>query len=198
VKDTSALAYKTRLVSADVWWKRLLDVQRPYRANLASLQLNKVLDVGCGIGRNLSNLNKIGVSAIGVDHNEHSVDEACRRGFEALHIDVFKSTYLADQTEFDAILISHVLEHLTFNEAKALLSEYLPFLKPEGKVVVITPQEAGYATDPTHVNFTDEATIKDLFTTNGIKVEQDYSFPFPRFAGKLFRYNEFVVVGHKA
>ena len=52
-------------------WKRALDVQRPYRWNVRRLfQDREVLDIGCGIGRNLGHLAPRGV---GVDHNEHSV-----------------------------------------------------------------------------------------------------------------------------
>jgi len=37
-------------------WKRLLRVQLPYRWHLRTLRLGKVLDLGCGIGRNLLHL----------------------------------------------------------------------------------------------------------------------------------------------
>ncbi len=36
-----------------------------------------VLDVGCGLGRNLANIGGYGV---GVDHNSESVAVACSRG----------------------------------------------------------------------------------------------------------------------
>jgi len=45
-------------------------VQAPYRRNLRRLVGDRaVLDVGCGIGRNLANL---GPGSVGVDHNAHS------------------------------------------------------------------------------------------------------------------------------
>jgi DNA primase len=38
-----------RLRAGDpVWWKQLLDVQRPYRWHIRRLELGFVLDVGCG------------------------------------------------------------------------------------------------------------------------------------------------------
>jgi SAM-dependent methyltransferase len=37
-------------------WKRLIDVQAPYRWNIHRLRLGRTLDVGCGIGRNLKHL----------------------------------------------------------------------------------------------------------------------------------------------
>lgn len=195
VKDTKELAYKSRLVNADVWWKRLFDVQRPYRANLKSLDLNNVLDVGCGIGRNLANLQKLGVSAIGVDHNEHSVSEARSRGFEAITTTEFEQSFAQDHEHFDAILISHVLEHMSLLDAVSLLKFYVPYLKPGGQVIAITPQEAGYKTDPTHVHFVDLDVLEEAMKKVGLRFEKGYSFPFPRWAGKYFRYNEFVAVG---
>jgi len=197
VKDTTELAYKTRLLNADTRWKRLLDVQRPYRWNLERLGLKNVLDVGCGIGRNLQNLKRIGVTAVGVDHNEHSVNEAKSRGFEALTSEQFLSAYAANQPEFNSILLSHVLEHMPATDAIQVLKDYLPYLKPGGIVVSITPQEAGYRTDPTHVNFVDLAGIQQIMEAATLTFENGYSFPFPRLVGKIFPYNEFVAVGRK-
>lgn len=197
VKDTKELAYKSRLVNADIWWKRLLDVQRPYRANLKRLGLKNVLDVGCGIGRNLTNLQKLGVSAIGVDHNEHSVAEARARGHEAVTTAEFVPRFAQNHEHFDAILISHVLEHMSLSEAVELLKFYVLYLKPGGQLVAITPQEAGYKTDPTHVNFVDLDALQGAMMEVGLRFEKGYSFPFPRWVGKFFPYNEFIAVGRK-
>ena len=54
-----------------VWWKKLLDVQAPYRWNLQRLKLGLTLEIGCGIGRNLMHLKGQG---IGIDHNFQSVE----------------------------------------------------------------------------------------------------------------------------
>ncbi len=53
---------------------RWFDVQAPYRRNIRRLEPGFVLDVGCGLGRNLRHLEGNGV---GVDHNPDAV-EACR------------------------------------------------------------------------------------------------------------------------
>src|SRR3989337_1898945 len=71
LSDTSSDEYAERLVERQrVWWKRALNVQAPYRWNLRRLGLGRVLDVGCGIGRNLAALDGNGV---GVDHNKSCV-----------------------------------------------------------------------------------------------------------------------------
>jgi hypothetical protein len=45
------------------------------------------------------------------------------------------------------------------------------------------------------VGFTETA---DMATALGLAVEKQYSFPFPRAAGKIFTYNEFVTVTRKS
>jgi len=79
------------------------------------------------------------------------------------------------------------------DDARDLVALYLPYLRPEGAVIVIVPQEAGFATDDTHVNFLDQHDVADILTDLGLNVEKNYSFPFPRAVGKIFRYNESVV-----
>jgi 2-polyprenyl-3-methyl-5-hydroxy-6-metoxy-1,4-benzoquinol methylase len=172
-------------------WKRWLDVQRPYRWHVRRLGLGFVLDVGCGIGRNLAHLDGRGV---GVDHNEAAVAVARRRGLDACTPAEFARSVHAQAGRFDSMLVAHVLEHLVPDEAEALVRGYLPYVKPGGRVVFITPQERGHAADATHVAFVDERALAALAAALGLEVERQYSFPLPRAAGRFFRYNEFVLV----
>jgi hypothetical protein len=90
-------------------------------------------------------------------------------------------------------LLAHVVEHMERDHALQLLREYLPYLRPGGRVLLICPQERGYASDPTHVWFAQDFDLAELVTTLGLEPERSFSFPFPRKAGKLFVYNEFCV-----
>jgi 2-polyprenyl-3-methyl-5-hydroxy-6-metoxy-1,4-benzoquinol methylase len=178
-----------RLSSAP--WKQRLDVQAPYRWNIRRLHLGRTLDVGCGIGRNLDHL---GGEGVGVDHNPTSV-AACRaRGLEAYTTEEFFSDEYAERGLFDSMLAAHLLEHLTENEAHALLTSYLPCIRPGGTVVLITPQERGHASDGTHVRFMTFIEAQELCAAAGLAVQRQYSFPLPRRAGRAFTYNEFVTV----
>lgn len=58
---------------------------------------------------------------------------------------------------------------------------------------MITPQERGYRSDDTHVEFLDFDALRQIAESLGLRVERSYSFPFPRWAGRLFKYNEFVL-----
>lgn len=185
-------AYADRLESrAASRWRKYLGVQLPYRWNLRRLHLGFVLDVGCGVGRNLDHLDGHGV---GVDPNRDCVGAARLRGFRAYAPDDFASAATSERWTFDAMLVAHVLEHVGFDDSVSLVRAYLRYLRPGGRVVLITPQEAGYRSDATHVEFMDSGKLRRLCESLGLRIEQDYSFPFPRPAGRYFTYNEFVVV----
>ncbi|MGE3285733.1 MAG: class I SAM-dependent methyltransferase [Pseudonocardia sp.] len=189
---TDAPAYAERLRSLEgARWKRLLDVQAPYRWNVRRLGLGRTLDVGCGLGRNLAHL---GGDGVGVDHNAASVAVARERGLEAYTPEEFDAGSASGRGSFDSLLLAHVVEHLTEADALALLRTYLPHVRPGGKVVVITPQERGHATDATHVRFCGFDEVAGLCTQAGLRVVNAYSFPFPRVAGRVFPYNEFVTL----
>lgn len=176
---------------AGVWWKRVLPVQAPYRWHVRRLRLGRTLDVGCGYGRNLDHLRN---HAVGVDHNPGLIEAARARGLEAYTDREFSSSGIARLHSFDTLLYSHVLEHMTEREAAHIIHTYLPYLLPGGRIVIFTPQERGYAADPTHVEFMDFERVHTLCEDVGLQVERKYSFPLPRWAGRVFPYNEFVVI----
>jgi SAM-dependent methyltransferase len=191
--STEGADYAQRLHRiGDVWWKRVLNVQAPYRAHLRRLALGFTLDVGCGIGRNLGHIDGNGV---GVDHNAEAIAHVRAMGMTAFTVDEFHQSEYAKPGRFDSLLVSHVLEHMPRDTAVKLLEEYKPYLKPGGRIVFITPQELGYASDETHVEFVGFAEAADIAARAGIAVEKQYSFPLPRLAGKVFKYNEFVLLG---
>jgi len=188
--------YTKRLLDRSVWWKRVLDVQRLYRIHLQRLSLGSVLEIGCGIGRNLINLGKA-TRNIGIDHNPNSVAVAVSRGLVAFTPEQFLSSHYAQPSRFDSLLLSHVAEHMRRDEIVSLLNEYLVYLRPGARVVIITPQEAGHRSDPTHAEFMDFEMLSGIMQDAGLIELTHYSFPLARLFGKIFKYNEFVVIGQK-
>ncbi len=186
---TDTAAYADRLEEAQgARWKRY--APNPYRWFLRRQHLGFTLDVGCGIGRGLDYL---GGNGVGVDHNAEAVRRCRERGFTAYTADEFTATAFATPGRFDALLSAHVIEHLDTATAGTLLPTYVPFVRAGGRVVLITPQERGFASDPTHVTFTDDDRLADLCTSAGLLVRSRRSFPLPRRAGRWFIYNEFIV-----
>ena len=148
------------------------------------------MDVGCGLGRNLEHLDGNGV---GVDHNPDSIATVRGKGLVAFTVDEFDTSYAQPNT-FDSLLVAHVLEHMPEPDAISIVSSYLPFVKPGGQVIIITPQERGYSSDATHVRFVGFQEQSDFADALKLHVERQFSFPFGRKAGKYFTYNEFVGV----
>jgi len=167
-------------------------VQAPYRWNLRRLSPGFVLDLGCGIGRNLAHLDGNGV---GIDHNATSVHVARARGLKAFTPEEFRESDHNRIGSFDSILAAHVLEHMTEPDAVDLLNEYARLVKEDGRLILITPQEAGFRSDPTHVEFLDFRRLRPIAASAGFSVQiTEYSFPFPRAMGRIFKHNEFVAV----
>ena len=191
-ESTNRPEYAERLARLQTtWWKRVLGVQAPYRWNLRRLRLGFTLDIGCGIGRNLVNLDGY---AVGVDHNSESVAIAVNRGLTAFTPDEFNRSQFASPDTFDSLLAAHVIEHLSRADALELLRTYLPYVRRGGSVALITPQERGFRSDPSHVEFADFGSLETISNELGLVVQRTYSFPFPRMFGRLFTYNEFVLV----
>jgi 2-polyprenyl-3-methyl-5-hydroxy-6-metoxy-1,4-benzoquinol methylase len=172
-------------------WKRL--IPNPYRWNIRRLARGRVLDIGCGIGRCL---DFVGPRGVGVDPNEAAIALCRDKGHEAYTPDEFAAARRsagADRT-FDTLLCSHVLEHLDEPTGVALLRSYLPEVVGGGRVVLITPQERGQRSDPTHVRLMDARALRDLAEQCGLTIERISSFPLPRVFGRWFIYNETVTV----
>jgi 2-polyprenyl-3-methyl-5-hydroxy-6-metoxy-1,4-benzoquinol methylase len=184
---TRSEEYAARLIRLQTArWKRWLDVQAPYRWNIRRLARGFTLDIGCGIGRNLLHLMGRGV---GVDTNEHCVREARSRGLIAFTPPEFGRAEEYNRAgRFDTILLAHVAEHMTEDQVVALLEEYTALLRAEGRLILITPQEAGFRSDPTHVELMDFDRLARISDRLGFRLERAFSFPFPRWAGQLFPY----------
>lgn len=166
-------------------------MQAPYRWQLRRLGLGRTLDLGCGIGRHLAHLP---AGSVGIDPNPHAVAVARRRGLEAYTPEAFRASPCARE-RFDALLVAHVLEHLAPGEAERLVGDHLRWLRPGARVLLVTPQEAGFRSDPSHRTFLDFDALRGLLVALGCVPERAFSFPLPRALGRVFPHNEFVVLG---
>ncbi|GAA2742231.1 MULTISPECIES: class I SAM-dependent methyltransferase [Kitasatospora] len=162
--------------------------------HLRSLRLGRVLDVGCGVGRNLRDLPP---GSVGVDRDAAAVAVGRSRGLDCFTDREFLAASAFGPGTFDSLLCAHVLEHLPGRVADDLLDTFLPYVRPGGRVVLICPQEAGFATDATQVRPVDFAGLREHAGRLGLAVHRQYSFPLVRRAGRFFPYNESVLVGSR-
>lgn len=101
----------------------------PFRAG------GRLLEVGCGNGRQLERLVRAGWQAQGVDFDPAAVNQARALGLEVRLGDIAEQGY-ADHY-FDAVVASHVVEHVP--EPAAFLRECRRILGPDGYLVLLTP-----------------------------------------------------------
>jgi hypothetical protein len=170
VDDTRDSAYTERLQRLQgARWKSALGAQLPYRWNIRRLFAT-----------------------------QHSVlDVARSAGLTAYTSAEWPQSPDAVPGTFDGLLVAHVLEHLDAAVADEVIDSYLQFLTPNAQLVLICPQERGYATDATHVRFLDFADLADSARRWGFTPVRQLSFPFSRATGTRFPYNEFVLVAER-
>jgi O-antigen chain-terminating methyltransferase len=115
------------------------------------------VDIGCGRGEWLLELNDAGMAAIGVDSNPVSVERCVSNGLKVVREDAI--TYLRHQVNESLGVVSafHVIEHLATESLIALLIEAHRVLVPGGLLLLETPNPdnvlvgaTSFYLDPTH------------------------------------------------
>ena len=192
--STQSEAYTKRLTSLSSRFISRLVRGQPYRWKIRRIAKGNVLEVGCGIGRNL---HFLGSRAVGVDHNSISIKVCKERGFTAYTPDEFFALTDSAPKQFDTILFSHVVEHLTLVDAHDLLHTYIKLLLPSGKLIIICPQKRGFASDATHITYFNLDSLAQLATSVQCRELSRESFPFPAFFGRWFTYNEWIMQSSK-
>ncbi len=123
----------------------------------ASHVTGEILDLGCGRGIWLQHLKDSGLPAIGVEANIHLAEAGQKRGLEIIHADVIQHLRGLPEASVQAVTGFHLVEHFEFHDLLQLLREIRRVLKPEGVVILETPNPknlvvgaCNFYADPTH------------------------------------------------
>jgi 2-polyprenyl-3-methyl-5-hydroxy-6-metoxy-1,4-benzoquinol methylase len=103
---------------------------------LAACPGGNLLDVGCGNGNFLVLMQKLGWNVSGVEPDVNAAMIARERLGVIVNIGTLEKADLLDDS-FDAITAHHVIEHI--HDPIRFLREVWRVLKPDGKLVVTTP-----------------------------------------------------------
>ena len=123
-----------------------LELPRRFSAMLP--KNSRVLDLGCGPGRDLDIFSADGHSATGLDLNADFVVMASRR-HNVLHADMRELAHLFRESTFDGIWAQASLVHLSAGEAQRVLADCLQLLKSNGIFYTCVPTtgETGWKTE---------------------------------------------------
>lgn len=106
----------------------------------------RILDVGCGNGRDLIALAAIGCNCVAIDYSEVMVAEArhvLATATSAVYLNVGDATQLGFKDgQFDKVFASEVIEHIP--DWRRAVSEMRRVLKPGGILVITTPNRRSW------------------------------------------------------
>ena len=100
-----------------------------------------LLDVGCGNGSFLIGMKKLGWNVTGVEPDANAAKIAMDRLGMPITVGTLEQANFPNNY-FDAITAHHVIEHM--HDPVGFLKESLRIIKPGGKLVVTTPNMAGW------------------------------------------------------
>jgi 2-polyprenyl-3-methyl-5-hydroxy-6-metoxy-1,4-benzoquinol methylase len=100
----------------------------------------RILDVGCATGALLETLAARGWETQGIEIAPRQAEYCRRRGLEVSDLSLEENAFPPDF--FDAVLASHLIEHL--NKPAAFVSEAGRILKAGGRLYITTPNVCGF------------------------------------------------------
>ncbi len=166
----------------------------------------RLLDVGCSTGILLCAAKEMGYDIYGIEPSKWAVEYInARLGFENIFCGSLED-YPVQENYFDVITLMDVIEH--FSNPRRNLEIIHRILKPEGKIVILTPdigslmarifKSRWWCIIPEHLFYFSRKTLKLLLEQTGFTVEKQMSigrtFNLSHWAYKVVgeRYKPFI------
>ena len=122
-------------VENQLWWYKSLRVILQWSVGKFVRIQGKVLDAGCGTGKNLLTLQAMGFETVGIDVSKDAITFAKKRGIKhAFKGSLLKIPY--PKNTFDCVVCTDVLTTLAQSDAKRAVGEIYRILKPNGIAIV--------------------------------------------------------------
>lgn len=131
---------------------------------------DSTLDFGCGIGDFL----KFRGNTVGVDINPYNVAHCIESGHLSKLLNTTDLPFAVES--FDTVLMDNVIEHI--DNPTPILIECIRVLKRRGRIIIGVPGQKGFLSDADHVQFYDEASLKQLLVPHGFALTRSFSTPF--------------------
>lgn len=175
-------------------WVRNLMVGRKRRVIEKFVKCGKLLDIGCGTGEFLREMEKHGWSVAGLEKDEKAAEFAQKQyGLKVTTLEFSQMPY--SENSFDVVTLWHVLEHL-YNPLQ-ILRELRTRLKDSGVLVIAMPNINSFdarfykanwvALDaPRHVQHFVPASLQAFCSASGFEIIQRRQLPFDALYNCLF------------
>lgn len=131
-----------------------------------------VLDMGCGFGHLIRDLEYLGVGAVGIDWSPYATAHAVSPN--VLRGDARDLVMLLRGQQFGAVVSMDFLEHLLPEDGISVMAQMVAVLRPGGSMVHLigahNPEEdlARHLEDPTHINHFDLNWYREQFDALGM------------------------------
>ena len=144
----------------------------------------RVLEVGCGYGNKIRLLESLGFSSIkGVEISPKIASQAAKQGINVVSVEEFWEK--CDESSFDLVLMSHIIEHFQWQGLLEFLDRYLSLLRKGGYLLLVTPISHGlFYNDFDHVKpyyphsinsvFGNEDSQVQMHSNNHLRLEKIY------------------------
>lgn len=159
MSDTFYKAFEDRYRGSRAIIAERLRAYLPFLAPLAALYAPaRALDIGCGRGEWLEVAGAAGFEAFGVDIDD-SMLAACReRDLAVQTADGLQTLRAMADASVAMVSAFHVVEHIGFDDVRALVAEALRVLQPGGLLILETPNPENvgvgansFYRDPSHL-----------------------------------------------
>ncbi len=137
----------------------------------------KVLDVGCGSGRDAAYFQEEGLNTIAIELADGMIEEAKKQNINAIKMDLLDLKFL--NNEFAGIWCMATLSNIPKSETKKIIKDFHKILKPDG-VIYIAVKEGN----------TEEILTKEKY--NNLPIF--YAFYQKEELEKLLKENDFEII----
>lgn len=130
--------------------------------------VRRVLDVGCGYGRQLKLLEELDMHSVGVDINSDIVQANLNAGLRCMSPKkFFKGSEL-----YDLIVMSHVIEHFVPKALLTFMESYLQRLRVDGYLLIVSPLMSNvFFDDFDHIRPYPPEAFDEIFVQKNLEVQ---------------------------
>jgi SAM-dependent methyltransferase len=133
--------YYDENVSKRVCNRRLVSIRRYIKYRMCDKKIKNVLEIGCGIGITSKIFSDLGMSVLGIDISEKSIEKCKSNKIDNAEFicDNFVDIDLGDRT-FDLIVLFDVLEHIPKPQHITVFEQIKKYSHAKTKIAITIPE----------------------------------------------------------